>query len=54
MGAIFAVIGTPAQPPKTREKSPGWPTGQPRPRKIRCFIVKKGMTRPKKQQSKSA
>ncbi len=54
MGAIFAVIGTPAQPPKSRGKSPGWPTGQPRTRKIRCPIVKKGTYRPQKQHSKSA
>ncbi|MDF5731219.1 MAG: hypothetical protein PUP92_25265 [Rhizonema sp. PD38] len=54
MGGVFAAIGTPAQPPKSRGKSPGWPTGQPRPRKIRCPIVKKGTARPKKQHSKSA
>jgi len=54
MGGVFAVIGTPAQPPKSRGKSPGWPTGQPRPRKIRCPIVKKCTVKPKKQQSKSA
>lgn len=51
---VLAAIGTPAQPPKSRGKSPGWPTGQPRRRKIRCPIVKKGTSRPKKQQSKSA
>ncbi len=54
MGGVFAVIGTPAQPPKSRGKSPGWPTGQPRRRKIRCPIVKKGTAKPIKQQSKSA
>jgi hypothetical protein len=54
MGGVFAVIGTPAQPPKSRGKSPGCPTGQPRRRKIRCPIVKKGTPQPKKQHSKSA
>ena len=54
MGGVFAAIGTPAQPPKSRGKSPGWPTGQPRNLKIRCPIVKKGTARQKKQQSKSA
>lgn len=54
MAGVFAAIATPAQPPKSRGKSPGWSTGQPRPRKIRCPIVKKGTTRPKKQQSNSA
>lgn len=54
MGGVFATIGTPAQPPKPRGKSPGWSKGQPRRRKIRCPIVKKCTPRPKKQQSKSA
>jgi hypothetical protein len=54
MAGVFAVIGTPAQPPKSRGKSPGWSIGQPRRRKIRCPIVKKSTTRPKKEQSKSA
>ena len=54
MGGVFAAIGTPAQPPKSRGKSPGWPTGQPRNLKIRCPIVKKGTAKQKKQQSKSA
>ena len=54
IGAVFAAIGTPSHPPKSRGKSPGWPTGQTRPRKVRCPIVKKGTTRQKKQQSQSA
>ena len=53
MGEVFAVIGTPSHPPKSRGKSPGWSTGQPRRRKTRCPIVKKGTTRQKKQQSQS-
>lgn len=54
MGGVLAAIGTPSHPPKPRGKSPGWFTGQPRRRKIRCPIVKKGTFRPKKQQSNSA
>jgi hypothetical protein len=53
MGGVLAAIGTPSHPPKSRGKSPGWSTGQPRPRKIRCPIVKKSTTRTKKQQSQS-
>ncbi|MEG4447200.1 NF041680 family putative transposase [Microcoleus sp. AT9_B5] len=48
MGSIFAVIGTPAQPPKPRGKSPGWKTDQPRKRRIRYPIVKKTTTKPRK------
>lgn len=54
MGSIFAVIGTPAQPPKPRGKSPGWKTDQPRKRRIRYPIVKKTTTKPRKEQSESA
>jgi hypothetical protein len=32
LGAIFSQISSPAQPPKTRGKSPGWPTGRLRQR----------------------
>ncbi len=48
MGGVLAAIGTPSHPPKPRGKSPGWSTGQPRRRKIRCPIVKKGTTQQKK------
>ncbi len=41
IGRVFAVIGTPAQPPKPRGKSPGWKTDQPHKRRIRYPIVKK-------------
>lgn len=51
---ILAAISTPAQPPKLRGKSPGWPTGKSRQRRIRYPIVKKGTIRRKKQASKSA
>jgi len=45
LGAILTQIGTPAQPPKPRGKSPGWPTGCPRQRAERFAIVKKGRRR---------
>ena len=51
---ILAAIGTPAQPPKPRGKSPGWPTGQSRQRRIRYPVVKKGTIKRKKQLPKSA
>lgn len=49
MGGVFAAIGTPAETPKPRGKSPGWPTGR-----IRYPTVKKTTPRPKKEQPKSA
>ena len=54
MGGILAAIGTPAQPPKPRGKSPGWPSGEPRQRRTRYPVVKKGTKRGKKLQKKSA
>lgn len=48
MGGILAVIGTPAQVPKPRGKSSGWPKGRPRQRKERHPVVKKGQKRQKK------
>ena len=41
---IFMQIGTPAQPPKLRGKSPGWPKGKPRTPKERHQVVKKGVS----------
>jgi hypothetical protein len=41
MGAIFSQIGTPAQPPKTRGKSPGWPKGRTRQRPERYKPTKR-------------
>jgi hypothetical protein len=38
---IFAQIGTPALPPKQREKAPGWPPGRQRTPKQRYAVVKK-------------
>lgn len=43
-------IGTPAQAPKTRGKSPGWLIGRPRTLKTHYPIVKKGFSRSQKQQ----
>lgn len=54
MGGVFAMIGTPAQPPKPRGKSPGWPTGVPRLRRIRYPVVKKRVPRQKKRLPTSA
>jgi hypothetical protein len=47
LGATFGQIGTPAQPPKTRGKSPGWPTGRSRSRPQYHKVVKKGQNRQK-------
>jgi len=41
---IFALIGSPARPPKQRGKSPGWPKGKRRTRKVRHPVVKKHPT----------
>ena len=54
MAGVLAAIGTPSQPPKPRGKSPGWPEGQPRSRRIHYPTVKKGTAKPTKQPSKSA
>jgi hypothetical protein len=51
---VLAAIGTPAQPPKSRGKSPGWPEGQTRSRRIRYPTVKKATTKQKQQQPKLA
>lgn len=46
--ATFLVaIGTPAQVPKPRGKSPGWPPGKPRPQRQRFPTVKKRYSKPK-------
>jgi hypothetical protein len=54
MGGVFAMIGTPAQPPKPRGKSPGWPTGEPRLRKPTYPLVKKGTKKGKQPLKTSA
>jgi hypothetical protein len=51
MGGVFAAIGTPTSAPKPRGKSPGWEAGKKRHRKNRCPIVKKTVTRPRKEPS---
>ena len=38
---IFALIGSPARPPKVRGKAPGWPQGKQRTPKQRYPVVKK-------------
>ena len=48
IGGVLAVIGTPAQPPKPRGKSTGWPTGRVRKRRERYPVVKKSRKRPPK------
>ena len=42
VGAIFRQIGTPADEPQPRGKSPGWPEGVPRTRPKRHRVIKKG------------
>lgn len=54
MGGVLAAIGTPAQPPKPRGKSRGWPQGEPRLRRHRYPVVKKGTKKGDKIQKKSA
>lgn len=44
IGAILAVIQTPAKPPKPRGKSPGWKPEQTRKRRINYPLVKKRTT----------
>ena len=52
-GSILFLLGTPAQPPKLRGKSPGWIKGKQRRRRIRYPTVKKGFSRPIKTATKS-
>ncbi len=54
MPGVIAVIGTPAQPPKPRGKSPGWTPGQPRLSKTRYPVVKKSASRSKRSLPKPA
>lgn len=46
LGGLFRQIGTPAAPPQTRGKSPGWPAGRPRTRLQRHPVVKKTTAKP--------
>mgnify|MGYP001791377145 FL=1 len=45
--ALLVTIGTPAEPPKTRGKSPGWPSGKLRPPRQQFPTVKKTYSKPK-------
>lgn len=47
LGGLFMQIGTPAGPPKTRGKSPGWPKGRPRDGPVRYPVVRKRPKGPK-------
>ncbi|HEY9836882.1 MAG TPA: NF041680 family putative transposase [Vampirovibrionales bacterium] len=51
---ILVEIGTPAHPPKTRGKSPGWPPGKPRRPSTRYPLVKKRYSKPKSSPKKTA
>ena len=54
MGGVFAMIGTPAQPPKPRGKSPGWPPGEPRLRRPTYPLIKKSTKKGKQRLKTSA
>lgn len=47
LASTFAQFGTPAQPPKTRGKSPGWPKGRSRTKPKRFKPVKRGKSKAK-------
>jgi len=47
LAGLFSQIGTPAAPPQTRGKSPGWPTGRARTPLERHKVVKKTPAKPK-------
>jgi hypothetical protein len=47
MPAILPQVGTRAQVPKPRGKSPGWPKGRPRRRPARFAVIKKTKAAPK-------
>jgi hypothetical protein len=48
IATLLTRLGSPAQAPKPRGKSPGWPKGQKRNRKPRYPSVRKRASRPKK------
>ena len=48
LGALFAVIGTPAGEPQTRGKGPWWPQGRVRERPARYPVLRKRRKRAKK------
>ena len=49
MGGVWAGVGTPAEAPKARGKSPGWPTGRLRTKRPRYVVIKKQKARAKKE-----
>ena len=49
ISGVLVTIGTPAKSPKPRGKSPGWETGKKRNKKPRYPVVKKTVTRKKKE-----
>jgi hypothetical protein len=51
---ILANIGTPAESPKPRGKSPGWPTGKARIQRKRFPTVRKSYSKPKSQEKVAA
>ncbi len=51
---LLVMIGTPARPPKSRGKSPGWEKGKKRNTKTRYPTVKKTVTRQKKDKKAAA
>jgi hypothetical protein len=52
--SILVAVATPAQEPKPRGKSPGWPTGKKRTPKHRFPTVKKSYSKPKSQAQSTA
>ena len=53
MAGIVAALGTPAQPPKARGKSPGWPKGRVRTPAPRFPVIKKPKPMPKKRRKRA-
>ena len=51
---LLAAIGTPAKSPKPRGKSPGWPKGKKRTKRPRYPVVKKTVSRCKKEKKVAA
>lgn len=54
LGGVMAAIGTPAQAPKPRGKSPGWPAGKQRRPREEQAVVHKGHARRKRSSSDAA
>ena len=52
--AILVTIGTPAEGPKPRGKSPGWPKGKRRTQRPRFPTIKKTYSKPKRKGKKAA